>query len=110
MIRLERLVDALPANFARLRDEANNAGYRMLDTLASEWESGVTRFDRPGEALYAAFAEDVLAGVGGLTRDQVTPGALRMRRFYVRVAFRRIGIGRTLADTCCNRLLGARSQ
>ena len=36
----------------------------------------------------------VLAGIGGLTIEPVVPGALRMRRFYVRPAFRRIGVGR----------------
>jgi GNAT superfamily N-acetyltransferase len=39
----------------------------------------------------------VLAGIGGLTIDPVIPAVLRMRRFYVRPAFRRRGVGRRLA-------------
>ena len=38
-----------------------------------------------------------LAGFGGLTRDPAWPDALRMRRFYVRPAFRRCGLARMLA-------------
>jgi GNAT superfamily N-acetyltransferase len=39
----------------------------------------------------------VLAGIGGLTIEPIVPGALRMRRFYVRLSFRRSGVGRRLA-------------
>ena len=55
------------------------------------------RFDGNGEALLAAHVTGVLAGIGGLTNEPILPGALRMRRFYVRPLFRRAGIGRTLA-------------
>jgi GNAT superfamily N-acetyltransferase len=39
----------------------------------------------------------VLVGIGGLTIEPVVPGALRMRRLYVRPRFRRCGVGRKLA-------------
>jgi len=55
------------------------------------------RFDRPGEALLAAYSEGVLAAIGGITIDPIVPDALRMRRFYVRPAFRRAGIGSEIA-------------
>jgi GNAT superfamily N-acetyltransferase len=87
----------LPAQFEALQDEARAEGYRMLDRLAADWRSGELRFDHEGEALFAAFAGDVLAGVGGLTREPAIPDAYRMRRFYVRKAFRRSGVGRALA-------------
>ncbi len=69
----------------------------MLDTLAAEWAANVQRFDRDGAALFAAYANRTLAGIGGITLEPTIPEALRMRRFYVRVPFRRIGIGRKLA-------------
>jgi GNAT superfamily N-acetyltransferase len=34
--------------------------------------------------------------MGGITVDPIVPEALRMRRFYVRPAFRRTGIGREI--------------
>ena len=91
------MAGALPADFPALCAAARREGFRFVGRLASEWEAGSARFDRPGEALLAACMADVLAGVGGLTLDPVVPGALRMRRFYVHPAFRRHGIGRALA-------------
>ena len=61
------------------------------------------RFDGNGEALFAAHVAGVLAGIGGLTIEPGMPGALRMRRFYVRARFRRAGIGRTLATALLER-------
>jgi GNAT superfamily N-acetyltransferase len=98
MIRLERVIDTLPDGFEVLRAEARSEGYRMLDTLSAEWASGATRFDHPGEALFAAHAGDILAGIGGLTVEPAITGALRMRRFYVRAACRRCGAGLMLAN------------
>ena len=97
MIRLERVVDALPAGLDALRDEARGQGYRMLDTLATEWTSGAQRFAHPGETLLAAYVGGELAGIGGITLEAAIPGSLRMRRFYVAVAHRRTGVGRALA-------------
>jgi nucleoside triphosphate diphosphatase len=96
-LRLEPVIDALPAEFDAMRNEALGEGYRMLDTLAAEWAANVQRFDRDGAALFAAYANRTLAGIGGITLEPTIPDALRMRRFYVRVPFRRIGIGRKLA-------------
>jgi len=97
--RLERVTSALPAGFEALRTEARAEGHRMLDTLAREWGDGTTRFDRSGEMLVAAYRGDALAGIGGVTQEPAIPGALRMRRFYVALAYRRCGVGRALAAT-----------
>lgn len=99
VIRLERVTDALPAGFDALRGEARADGHSMLGTLAAEWASGATRFDRPGEMLVAAFIDGALAGIGGVTLEPAIPRALRMRRFYVALAYRRHGVGRALATT-----------
>jgi len=95
--RLEPVIGELPPGFEALRTEAQAEGYRHLDRLAADWASGALRFDRPGEALHAGHLDNELAAVGGLTIDPAVPGALRMRRFYVRRQFRRGGIGRRLA-------------
>ncbi|HTW50504.1 MAG TPA: GNAT family N-acetyltransferase [Stellaceae bacterium] len=97
MIGFERVVHSLPAGFDALRAEARGNGHGMLDTLAGEWASGAARFDRPGEMLIAAFSDGELAGIGGMTLEPAIPGALRVRRFYVALAYRRHGIGRMLA-------------
>jgi GNAT superfamily N-acetyltransferase len=96
-LHLERLGDALPADFSALQLAAAAEGHRMLDRLAQEWVSGANRFSGDGEALIAAWWDSALVGIGGLTRDPQIDGALRMRRFYVAPPFRGRGVGRTLA-------------
>ena len=97
-MQLERVFTELPAGFDMLSAEARAEGYRHVDRLADEWRAGTMRFDREGEALIAVHLDEDLAGIGGLTIDPSQAGALRMRRFYVRAAFRRNGIGRALAQ------------
>ena len=97
-VRIEQVVDNLPAGFETLREEARVEQYRMLDRLATEWDAGAIRFNRPGEALFVAYVSGILAGIGGITVDPDIPGALRMRRFYVRAPFRRDGVGRKIAQ------------
>ena len=96
MIRIERVIDVLPAGFETLRAEARHEGHTMIETLAAGWTAGALRFNQPGEALFAARVGTALAGVGGLTQEPAIPGALRMRRFYVRAGYRRGGVGRAL--------------
>jgi GNAT superfamily N-acetyltransferase len=95
-LELEPVLAALPAGFDALRADALAEGFRQVERLAADWEAGTTRFDRDGEALLAARLNGVLVGIGGLTIEPAVPDALRMRRFYVRPAFRRIGVGRRL--------------
>jgi GNAT superfamily N-acetyltransferase len=97
MIRLEPVIDFLPPGFEALRAEALAEGWNHIERLAAEWSAGEQRFREPGEVLLAGFAGDVLAAIGGLTVDLTMPTALRMRRFYVRPAVRRIGVGRAIA-------------
>ena len=94
---LQRVTTELPAGFDALRAEARAEGYRFVERLANDWISLTARFDRDGEALLAVRVNGVLAGIGGLTIDPVVLDALRMRRFYVRLAYRRSGIGRKIA-------------
>jgi GNAT superfamily N-acetyltransferase len=102
-MRIEPVVEKLPAEFDILRAEARAEDHHFLDRLANDWRSGAMQFTEPGEAFLAAYSGDTLAGVGGLTIDPVVPGALRMRRFYVRGSFRRSGIARSIATTLLNK-------
>jgi GNAT superfamily N-acetyltransferase len=104
-LRVEAVTNALPADFDVLRAEAAAEGYRNLDRLAADWAARMTCFDREGETLLAAYSDDALAGIGGLTIDPLDPGALRLRRFYVARAARRSGIGRALVQVLLKRAL-----
>jgi GNAT superfamily N-acetyltransferase len=101
--QLQPVIEELPAGFDALRAEARAEGYRFVDRLATDWMSGTIRFDRGEEALLVARINGVLAGIGGLTIEPVVPDTLRMRRFYVRLAYRRSGIGRKLATALLER-------
>ncbi len=87
----------LPVGFNVLRSDARDEGHTNMERLADDWISGANRFEAAGEALLAAFVTEELTGVGGITRDPACPETLRLRRFYVRPAFRRLGVGRCLA-------------
>jgi GNAT superfamily N-acetyltransferase len=104
-VRLEAVGDKLPADFETMRAEARAERYAFIERLANDWVSGAMLFDRPGEALLAAYSEGVLVAIGGITVDPIVAEALRMRRFYVRKAFRRTGIGRAIAQALLERAL-----
>ena len=97
---IERLSDAPPAQLAALIGDSERAGQRFVRRLAEEWASGGNRFDRPGEALFAAWTERELVGVGGLNVDPYarTPRVGRVRHLYVLSTARRLGIGRQLVE------------
>ncbi len=67
-----------------------------MSRLADELATGATRF----EALFAAFDEGELLGIGGMTVEpaDATVSAMRMRRLYVSPRARRRGVARTLAS------------
>jgi GNAT superfamily N-acetyltransferase len=96
VILLVRIDRELPDGFERLRAEADAEGHRHMRRLADELASDATRF----EALFAAFDDGELLGVGGMTVEPAeTPEpAFRMRRLYVSPRARRMGVARTLAN------------
>jgi len=85
----------LPSDIGVLESEARAEGLRFIDTLVREWRDGTNRYDSADEVLMTVRQDRELAGIGGVTVD---PTALRMRRFYVRTAYRRRGYGRRLAS------------
>lgn len=98
----------LPSGFPALRDEAAAHGHRMLQVLEEDWEAGTIRFDGPGEALFTAELGPLLAGIGGVTADPYAgPDIARVRRLYVRIAYRGMGIGRALVEAAAAEARGA---
>lgn len=81
-----------------LRMAAREEGYDFLDRLVEDWLSGENRFDGPGEVFCGCFDDGVLVAVGGLNRDPflTDPEVGRIRRVYVRHAWRNRGVGETL--------------
>jgi GNAT superfamily N-acetyltransferase len=89
------------AGLEELHAEAKKDGYDFIDTLVDEWASGANRFQAPGEVLCGHLDHGQLVAVGGLTIDPFTaePHTGRIRRVYVRSAWRNQGVGRALVST-----------
>jgi GNAT superfamily N-acetyltransferase len=97
VIHIVRVAERLPEGFTNLLNMAAAEGVRNMALLAEQWASGIQRFEEPG-ALFAAFMDGDLAGVGGVTPQAgLAEPAMRMRRLYVAPAFRRAGVGQALA-------------
>lgn len=84
-----------------LVEESTIEGFRHLKRLVNDYESGVNKFDKDGEALFIALQNNEIVGVCGLNSDPyVTSKEVgRVRRLYVSPRVRRFGIGRTLMDS-----------
>lgn len=96
-IDIRMIRDRLPQEIADLENEARREGHLHITRLIGDWSVGVVRFEGDGERLLGAYVAEGLAGIGGMTIEPAMSGALRMRRFYIRPAMRRRGIGRILA-------------
>jgi hypothetical protein len=98
-IRVMRL-PGLPDSFEELAADALADGHKVLEVLRADWDSGALRFERPGEALFAAYAGSALLGVCGVTPDPYVQDEQtgRMRRLYVRRAARRAWSKRSTAS------------
>jgi GNAT superfamily N-acetyltransferase len=85
----------------QLQREAQDEGYKFIERLVEEWSNGVNRFDAPGEILCGCMDQGVLVAVGGLNRDPFVAlsDVGRIRRIYVRPAWRHKGIGEALVTT-----------
>jgi len=85
----------------QLRAEALREGALFIERLWEEWQNGMNRFAAPGEKLYGCMDQGVLVAVGGLNQDPFDgrKGIGRIRRVYVRPAWRNRGIGEALVHT-----------
>lgn len=63
------------------------------------------QYERPGGLMLLALVDGALAGCGAFRNlpDADYPNACEMKRLYVRPAFRRFGLGRTLAQALIDR-------
>lgn len=92
----------------QLRSDALGEGYNFVETLIGECSMGTNRYDQPGETLLGCFDGDALVAVGGLNVDPFANDrdVGRVRRVYVRPAWRNRGIGRALVTALVERARG----
>lgn len=87
--------------FEQLQAEALLEGFLFIERLWKEWENGTNRFTAPGEKLFGCMDHSTLVAIGGINQDPFDsrPGIGRIRRVYVRPAWRNQGIGQALVYT-----------
>jgi GNAT superfamily N-acetyltransferase len=92
---IERVNESGADGLGPLVTESEQQGLRFVRKLADEWRTGANRFDRPGEALFAARMDGRVVGVCGLNVDPYAAAPIigRVRHLYVLLAYRRRGIG-----------------
>jgi GNAT superfamily N-acetyltransferase len=98
MAEVQRIRHLPIQEFTEILAESKTAGFRAIERLVTDWETGINRFNRPGEALFIARNSDRILGVCGLNCDPYTDSNQigRVRRLYVMQDSRRQGIGQTL--------------
>jgi len=104
--------DVLPHAFDALSREASEEGFDFVAKCLEWWLAGESRFDGPGEGLFAAWAETEkgleLAGMAGIVRDPYVddPQTARLRHVYVSRRFRGRGIADQLVGMCLKQAEG----
>lgn len=85
----------------QMRVEALQEGFLFVERLCEEWDKGNNRFNEPGEKLFGCMDNAELVGIGGLNRDPFESRSEigRIRRVYVRPAWRNKRVGQTLVHT-----------
>ena len=94
-------IENLPSDeLLQLLEESKRMGFRFVERLIAEWESGDNRFDKDGEALFIARDDKKVVGICGINIDPYLgdPQVGRIRHLYVIAEERRRGIGRKLVQ------------
>ncbi|HEY9909831.1 MAG TPA: GNAT family N-acetyltransferase [Thermosynechococcaceae cyanobacterium] len=92
--------DLTRSDLSHLLKASQEEGFRSIRRLIDDWESGLNRFDHPGEILLSAYDGRALIGVCGLNCDPYEPSGRvsRVRRSYVLSQYRRQGVGSALLN------------
>ncbi|NIE95064.1 GNAT family N-acetyltransferase [Acinetobacter sp. Tr-809] len=94
-LRIERSLE-LPAQIDVLIQYSEREGFRFLNRLKQDFQSGTNCFDQIGEALFVVYDQhDRLIAVGGLNQDPFAESQQvgRLGRFYVHPDYRANQIG-----------------
>ncbi len=105
---ITRLDDLALSRIAEMLAESEASGYQFLRRVVDEWERGINRFSRAGEALLVAETSVCWVGVCGLSIDPYfdDPRVGRVRNVYVLARYRRMGIARRLVEEAIARARG----
>jgi hypothetical protein len=85
MFRIQRATHLPVDRLFNLLSASQQEGFHSIHRLIYDWEAGHNRFNRPGDALFAAEQNNCLVGVCGLNNDPYCTDSTigRVRRLYV---------------------------
>ncbi|MBM7035030.1 GNAT family N-acetyltransferase [Vibrio ulleungensis] len=86
-------INRRPIGLEELVRESELEGFRFLTRLSNELDSNGKAFDQQGETLMVVRDADRLIAIGGISNYD---GVARLRRFYVKKAYRKSGVGTLL--------------
>ena len=94
---ITRVID-LSDEIRELAKIASADGHQNIETLINEFDSGVNRFNKPGEALFGAYDAASIIGIGGINIDPycALPTVGRVRRLFIKPDARRSGVATAL--------------
>lgn len=97
-MKIDTVTDLTMDALAPLLAASVAEGYRFVQTLWDEYQTGKTRFGGPGETLLGAYDDSRLVAIGGIHVDPYLQQASigRIRHVYVLPDLRRSGVGRRL--------------
>jgi GNAT superfamily N-acetyltransferase len=96
-VSIERATQLEPNDLDELVIRSLEEGFQFVQRLRDEYESGVNRFEHPGEALLLARDAQMVIAVVGLNLDpEGQLGVMRVRRFYVLPEYRRQVLGQKM--------------
>lgn len=100
--RILRYSGVRPPGLDELLEASLAERHGLVQRTLEDWELGVNRFDRPGEAFFLATVDVATVGMCGLNVDPYLdePNVGRLRHLYVLPIFRRRRIGRRLVKAC----------
>jgi GNAT superfamily N-acetyltransferase len=110
-VSIERVSQLEPNELDGLVIGSLEEGFKFVQSLRDEYESGINRFDRPAEVLLLARDASGVIAVIGLNLDpQGQPNVMRLRRFYVLPEHRSQGLGQTMLLEVIELARAARAQ
>ena len=102
---VKQIDDLFRIDMKRLMQQSKEEGFRFVERLVKEYESGTNTFNDCGEVLLGVFNEKgETVAIGGLNKDpfSIDPSIGRLRRFYVSNEYRRTGVGSLLVKRIMN--------
>lgn len=96
---IKQINNLLDIELDDLVTESKQEGFRFVERLINDYKNDSNTFSDAGEGLFGIFGEEgTLIAIGGLNQDPFSNEQEigRLRRFYVRKAYRRHGVGSLL--------------